>query len=181
MKLLPKGQLILLTISIVMSTIGLWLAKGVILMRETFPSVYSLLGYYRFIKCDVLGLKALILQKEPSSYAQFNARAVQSRQEEKFCFIADVENFVRFFEGKQGGWRKITTEYLLPIFHLRYTPESAQYKSYRHMANCMRRKRLRGDNIPLRLQYQPHLSDLAQKMDDMVADYFTEKGFIGDT
>lgn len=150
-------------------------------MRETFPSVYGLLGYYRFIKLDVIGNKALLLQKEPASYAQFNARAIQSRQEDKLCFIGDVENFIRFFEEHQGGWRKIRADLLLSIFHLRFAPESARYKSYRHMASCMRRKRLNGENIPLRLQYQPHLSDIAQKMEEAVESYFASKGYLTDT
>ncbi len=155
-------------------------------MIDRFESLGQLMGHYRFIKADLTGTRTALPSKEfdiRKGYVDMprtgNPRLSKSTLEEKYAFVCDVENFVKHFHGLQRGFTLIPADILLAVFHLRYSPETAKYNGYRHMASCMKRRRDNGEaHLPKRLQYHSHLAVLARDMTEKAEEYFTEKGLI---
>jgi hypothetical protein len=155
-------------------------------MIDRFESLGQLMGHYRFIKADLTGTRTALPSKEFDIKKGFvdmpktvNPRLSKSTLEEKFAFVCDVENFVKHFHGLQRGYTPITPDILLAVFHIRYSPETAKYSGYRHMASCMKRRRDNGEShLPKRLQYHSNLATLAGDMHEKAEEYFAEKGLI---
>jgi hypothetical protein len=155
-------------------------------LRDTFENIHQLMDYYRFLKIDVSSQGSPIPHKikdlKSGEWYQmpryFNAWAARKSIEDKYAFNCDVESYVAYYHKQQTGYVIISMEFLLPIFHLRYSPETAKYKSYRHMAQCIRSRIVRGERIPRRLKYDEHISRIASDMNEKIEEYFIKKGMI---
>lgn len=148
-------------------------------MRETFDDVHALIMYYQFIKTDVLSI-ASILPKEDNgdSNRSLSAQLKQSSVEDKFVFICDVENFIKWYAKKSNHYVGIPNDRLLDIFHFSLCKGISKYKSWGHMAMSFDNHMKKGEVMPRRFKYRQHLRVVAENMRGSLEEYFMAKGML---
>ena len=146
-------------------------------MRDTFDSLGHLLSKYRYIKLSLENMKTLLPTKEGTFKDKFDPFATQSQKEEAFCFVGDVESFVKEYCKKQGGTFQIPLDCLNPIFILRFCPIVSKF-TYGELAIHFNNRIKRGENLPKRLKHKPNLHDIAKDMSKKIEQYFLDKGYI---
>ena len=147
-------------------------------MRDTFDSLGHLLSKYRYVKLSLENMKTLLPTKESTFKDKFDPFATQSQKEEAFCFVGDVESFVKEYCKRQGGFFQIPLDCLNSIFMLRFCPDASKFTSYGHLALHFHKRIKKGEHLPRRLEYKPHLHDIATDMDKQMEQYFIDKGYI---
>lgn len=147
-------------------------------MRDTFDSIGHLLSKYRYVKLSLESMKTLLPEKEDTFKDKFDPIAVQSRKEEAFCFVGDVENFVQEYYRIQGGNFRVPLDCLNAIFLLRFCPDTSKFQSYGHLALHFKKRIKKGEKLPRRLKHKPNLHDIARDMSNKIEQYFLDKGYI---
>lgn len=131
-------------------------------MRQTFASFAGLFYYYLLVKNQVRSMKTL-LPKKDEVQIPMNALAMQSRIEEKLCFIGDCEQF--FFKQLKGWERKLIDLY--------YT--KSEY-SYEDLAQWFRRHNR--DGFPKELQHREKIQKHFKRIKTFGEGYFRGKGYM---
>jgi hypothetical protein len=148
-------------------------------MRELFESARDILAYYRFLKANVVSIPAIIPKKADTwQSSKFNAVLARSNREERLAFIGDVENFVKYYHGKQTGYVKVPMDCLFAIFTHRFCSHHSRFMSFGELANHFKHRISRGEPLPRRVCYRQHLQDIASDMEKRSEEYFVSKGMI---
>lgn len=147
-------------------------------MRDKFDSIGHLLSKYRYVKLSLESMKTLLPEKNRLNN-KFDPYAIQSKKEEAFCFVGDVESFVHEYYKRQGGTFRVPLDCLNLIFLLRFCSDASKFKSYGHLALHFSKRIKKGEQLPKRLKYKPHLHDIATDMNKQIEQYFIDKGYIG--
>jgi hypothetical protein len=148
-------------------------------VREQFYSLGDLLGYYRFLKYKMAGCASNFPdeQRLQDYTKKFDPVFQQSTKEDIFCFIGDVENFIKYFYRKQNYYFPVPMNCLYLIFLQKFCSDISKFQSYGHLALHFHKRIKRGDNLPRRLKYPQHLNDISHQMKKQAEDYFIKKGY----
>jgi hypothetical protein len=102
----------------------------------------------------------------------------KSSREEKLCFIGDVEKFVDQYYEMQPGYVPVPLDCLRTIFTFRFCYHLSEFESLGDLTLYFCKRIKRGERLPLRLKYKPHIADIIDDMKEKAEPYFIAKGYL---
>ena len=148
-------------------------------MRSVFVNLRDLFGYYRFIKADVRGTETILPGKDYIYGNNGNVAASRSRMEEKFCFIGDVEGFLKHYRlvEQRSKTNPIPHDCIRQIFMTAFS-DDAEYKSLNRLAGHFRKRINNGVPIPRYLGNRGNILKVIRHMVSKMHNYYSDKGML---
>ncbi len=145
-----------------------------------FENIRQLLGCYRFMKADVEGAKAVLPKPDQNQTDNYQIFASRAALQDKHCFIADVENFCKWYYGVQSSrYARIPVDCLDEIFISAYGySEKSRGKTFGQLALRFRERINRGEKLPRILRDKGNIWRVMKHMRDKADEYFQQMGYI---